>query len=358
MLIRVDPSILRQNSNSISGIGGNISNAGQTASGISQGAPGYDGQFGPRVQAIGNEALARAQGLLGRMNDLSGWLQSKAQAFDAADMAGVAGLGYVFSGIKTFPARLGLTDTTKDQLNRYLKLGMFFGRPRWWPSWIGWPGKITRSPIKLPESSSLESTIPQPRNYFGEINEKAKAEAEQWWLDVTTQDQRNQGLNINGQTTEFGCTPTSTSMILDYWHNKDSANQTLSAQAIIDKHAEKAEFNENSGMSATNIVDDVKDLGYANSNPYTDSTPEKLKEAVLKGPVIAIVKLNLKSTGLNHAIVVTGISTDDQVRINDPWTGESSTISWDDFSKSWGAEFGTDKNGNKYPTNSYVEIRP
>ena len=59
MLIRVDPVILKQNSGSISGIGSNVNSSGQSASGIAQGAPSYDGQFGPRVQAIGHEALAR-----------------------------------------------------------------------------------------------------------------------------------------------------------------------------------------------------------------------------------------------------------------------------------------------------------
>jgi ABC-type bacteriocin/lantibiotic exporter with double-glycine peptidase domain len=79
-----------------------------------------------------------------------------------------------------------------------------------------------------------------------------------------------------------------------------------------------------------------------------------LREAVRKGPVLAIVKLGLMATGDNHAVVVTGISDDgQQVRINDPWDGQSHTYPWDQFSTSWGANFGKDA-----PKNSFVVIRP
>lgn len=91
-IIRVDPAILRQASQGTSGIGATLSQVGGSVLSKASSAPSYDGQFGPRVQAIGHEALGRAQGLSGRMNDLSGQLRTKAQAFETADTAGVAGL--------------------------------------------------------------------------------------------------------------------------------------------------------------------------------------------------------------------------------------------------------------------------
>jgi len=127
MLIRVDPVILKQNSGSISGIGSSINSSGQGASGIAQGAPSYDGQFGPRVQAIGHEALARAQGLLNEMNSISSQLQSKAQAFDAADRAGAAGFTSINNG-----AQISILDPNWivapiDYIKSIIKLGWLFG---------------------------------------------------------------------------------------------------------------------------------------------------------------------------------------------------------------------------------------
>jgi len=92
MRIRVDPTVLRQSSKNVSGVGTNLSQVGQSALGKASGAPSYDGQFGPRLQAIGYEALARAQGLSGRVNDLAGQLQRKAQAFEAADLASISAI--------------------------------------------------------------------------------------------------------------------------------------------------------------------------------------------------------------------------------------------------------------------------
>jgi hypothetical protein len=98
MLIRVDPEILKQSSGNILGIGTNIKETGQCVLNVSRLAQSYDGQFGPKVQAIGMEAFTRSQGLTSQMNDHSTKLQSRAQAFEAADIAGVAGVGAAVAG--------------------------------------------------------------------------------------------------------------------------------------------------------------------------------------------------------------------------------------------------------------------
>lgn len=129
--IRVDPVILRQASQGASGIGATLSQVGGSVLGKASSAPSYDGQFGPRVQAIGSEASARAQGFSTRMNDLSGQLQRRAQAFEAADMsASMAGLGNLSIGLKNWleTSRL-LTEWRRSagapysSLLRYLLLG-------------------------------------------------------------------------------------------------------------------------------------------------------------------------------------------------------------------------------------------
>lgn len=85
---------------------------------------------------------------------------------------------------------------------------------------------------------------------------------------------------------------------------------------------------------------------------YADADLDALKQHVAQGPVVTAVKLNMQTSGHNHSVVVTGISEDNQVRINDPWTGDSRTYTWDEFSRSWGADFGTSSK------NHFTVIRP
>ena len=175
-------------------------------------------------------------------------------------------------------------------------------------------------------------------------------------MDVPLQNQ--QGLKYGTQKTAYGCVPTATGMILDYWHAKDPANKTASAQELLDINAGQGVFGP-TGMSVPNILDEVSKLGYGVADVRADSDLDALKEAVSKGPVLAIVKLGMKTSGTTHAVVVTGISPDGkEVRVNDPWTGQAHTYSWEEFSKSWGADFGKDKKGNDYPKNNFVVIRP
>lgn len=119
MRIRVDPTILRQSSGNISGVGNNITQTGQSVLGVSRNAPSYNGQFGPRVQAIGQEAFARAQGISSRLNNCSYTLQNKAQMFEAADMVGVVGFVPITT---TFSAWSGSTNLT-SQVSSYFSLG-------------------------------------------------------------------------------------------------------------------------------------------------------------------------------------------------------------------------------------------
>ncbi len=200
----------------------------------------------------------------------------------------------------------------------------------------------------LQEQTVVEKERQAPNKIESHI-ETAPME-QQWWMDVPLQSQ--QGLKYGDNATQYGCTPTATSMILDYWHTQDPNNETTSAQELLDINAEQGEFSA-TGMSATNIHDEVRRLGYGVVEDRLGSNLDDLKQAVDQGPVIGIVKLNMKTSGENHAVVVTGISEDNQVRVNDPWTGEAHTFSWDEFSQSWGADF-----GKNFTRNNFVTIRP
>lgn len=152
-----------------------------------------------------------------------------------------------------------------------------------------------------------------------------------WWHDVPTVSQ--QDLTYGGRETDYGCAPTAVSMVTEYWHQQDPDNQTSSAQELLDKNVEQGIFT-GDGMSVTYIHDELSALGYE-AEDHSNANLETLKQEVAKGPVIAAVKLNMRTNGTNHSVVVTGISENNEVRINDPWTGEARTYSWETFNASW-----------------------
>lgn len=323
----------------------------------------YDGQLRQAIEGIVGGSAQTGARLQNRAIDLGEELLARAARFETANEASrstVLGASTAYiSFIETTPTLRFVSFLSKlkeKALSIWNIGGLATG------GFLSLIFVSTTPTILTPfaETQSIPSTNVAEKSGFGELMEKAeqekqeqaKKEAEEnhWWLDVPTQSQ--QGLNLNGKSTEYGCTPTSTSMILDYWHSKDSSNGTLSAQDLLDTNAKQGEFS-SIGMSPSNIHDEVKNLGYSVVEDYTNSDLSGLKDAVAKGPVIAIVKLGMKSTGITHAVVITGISSDNQVKINDPWDGKSYTYSWDDFSKSWGANFGKDA-----PKNNFVVIRP
>lgn len=209
--------------------------------------------------------------------------------------------------------------------------------------------------IDLPASSQsqfIESNQQYTLNNPTEATSTSKIDVPvqtEYWHNVPEYSQRD--LIYKGTNTEYGCVPSSASMVLDFWNQKDSSFPTRSAQELLDINTEQGEFNRY-GMSSSNLHDELQKIGYT-AQDHADSNLDELKAAVAEGPVIAIVKLNMKIDGYNHSVVVTGISGNNEVRVNDPWTGKSETYTWDQFSRSWGANFGTNA-----PKNSFTSIKP
>lgn len=159
-----------------------------------------------------------------------------------------------------------------------------------------------------------------------------------------------QGLQYRGGNTAYGCTPTAVSMVLEYWHRQDENLGTLSAQEILDRNIAQGRFN--AGMSVTETHDEIQALGYRTVEDHINADFESLRRDVEKGPVVAVVKLGMRQTGTNHAVVVSGISEDGKwVKVNDPWDGRIHLYTREEFEASWGADFGDVKN-------SYMVIRP
>lgn len=174
---------------------------------------------------------------------------------------------------------------------------------------------------------------------LGEIMNKEEAD---WWIDVPIKSQI--GLKYKDSSTGYGCVPTSASMVLEYWHQQDEKHVTLSPQDIVNINIEQHDFSAK-GMSINKLGSELENIGYSFNTIYEGnsgdvSVIEALKNAVKEGPVVANVRTGLSTTGYPHAVVVTGISADNQVRINDPLTGKSSVYTWEEFDRSWGSDFG------------------
>lgn len=226
--------------------------------------------------------------------------------------------------------------------------------------------------VEEDESDSTEEAHAPPSKPEIETRPETKpvdaAAEDGWGWDVPAKSQ--EGLRYRDTVTGFGCTPTATSMILDYWHTKDpTRNATMSAQALLDRNVAQGEFNPEKGLSPDKILDEVQGLGGYQTDVSTNANLDQLRKAVSQGPVLAVVKSKvsskpprsstLSSTGAVHSVVVTGISEDgQQVRINDPWNGRSETYSWGEFSKAWGADFGEKEPGVSFPSNIFVVIGP
>jgi hypothetical protein len=332
------------------------------------------------------------------VNELARFVDLNAEAFEEADRAGAAEIGQVLGAYISQQQTASWFSQWRDRfinsapVKFWLNLGNLIGdAPRWiWMPFVSIGGLASgivggfrflnpqpaewRTPLGTAADRAIEkSAVERPVNRgFGELLKEATASPSatttttppeqpaasqtqpvaptqaQWWRNVPTQSQH--GLEYRGARNEYGCTVTSASMILDYYHAQSPNHQTLSAQELLNVNAQQGEFT-STGMSASNLRDELDKLGYT-ATDHPNATKTELLEAVKEGPVIAVVKLNLKTTGDNHAVVVTGIS-DDQVRVNDPWTGAARTYDWDEFGKSWGANFGKDA-----PINNFVVIRP
>lgn len=159
-------------------------------------------------------------------------------------------------------------------------------------------------------------------------------------------------LLYNGKSTQFGCVPTSVSMITDYWNQQNPNNKTWTSQKFLDLNIKQGEYNDGTGMSASNIHDELEKLGYS-ANDQTNASFDDLQSAVESGPVVALVKLGMKESGYNHAVVVTNIGEDGTIFVNDPWTGKSNQYNKETFINSWGASF-----GGGAPTRNFVTIQP
>ncbi|NQS90807.1 MAG: C39 family peptidase [Chloroflexi bacterium] len=346
------------------------------------------------VDGLVNEAHKQAKALTSQVEEMSSYLDRTVAAFLEADRQGVENLAQLPAGggapwwmnrIISLKESLTFLDylpqaakelwaTILKPIYPLLPAGMaaytstkLLDSPAWIPALVPATYQGVQEERTNSERSGFGDLL---EKYYGSSNSletldtpQATAEA-QWWKNVPTENQHV--LKYNGKPTQWGCLPTSTGMVLDYWHNQDQKNKTISAQQLLDLNIEDKEWLEGSGMKLTKIGDELTELGYE-SQVYQGSSMDildpgssknKLIEEVNKGPVIANIRMNMSDSGYTHAVVVTGISEDgNSVRINDPYYKTSNTYSWEEFVASWGAKY-ADKDGKPVSTRNFLAIRP
>jgi uncharacterized protein YukE/uncharacterized protein YvpB len=144
------------------------------------------------------------------------------------------------------------------------------------------------------------------------------------------------------------CAPTSVSMVLEYFHNQDSKNQTITAEKLITM-MDKGDGTPETGISLTKLTDELQDLGYQNTTSGVNADMDTLKSQLESGPVIVTAGVKIVGPGTItsdvpravtgpgntiHAMVVKGVSAD-TVLVNDPWSGSEKEIPVETFSKMW-----------------------
>lgn len=333
----------------------------------------WQGGRSESFQAAGQALARQLQTQAEALDLLARRLEAEIQEWETVDRRGAESLRGLFRSALAWLPQSGGGVAVWPLLATFSISSWLSGLPAWLNSWLErlFPPESIHSPIPdepVVPKGRLAKTL---RNGFARLEQKQASSSGQviqrlriekppppapaspspaakpsYGHDVPFLSQH--GLEYQGKKTEYGCVPTSVSMILNYWHNQDSKYAARSPQELLDLNAGQGQFH-STGMSPSNLIEDVKQLGYSNVQPHIKASWEQLREDVKKGPVLAVVKLGMAKSGNNHSVVVTGISEDgSKVLVNDPWSGiheyDATT-----FQASWGAV---------ETPNSYVVIRP
>jgi hypothetical protein len=124
--IRVTPSRLKTSADELQKIGAEVEDLGRQVKSAADRAPSYEGQFGPKVQALGVEAMARSQILAQNLSALAEELKVKGEEFETADLAGVLGLDAILAKFEAWLSSdhlLVLDEFPRGFLARLFNLG-------------------------------------------------------------------------------------------------------------------------------------------------------------------------------------------------------------------------------------------
>jgi uncharacterized protein YvpB len=161
--------------------------------------------------------------------------------------------------------------------------------------------------------------------------------------DVPLVNQR--AVKYQGYQGDYACTPTSLSMVTEYYHKVDASNQVATPLDLIKMQEPDAEgYSMTSGSSPVSFADDMSEIGYSVTTTPGHSIAD-LKIKLEDGPVVALGRMH----GGNHAFVVTG-AEDGKISMADPWEGVNRTFTEQQFEGLWAAM----DNGKHW----LVDVRP
>lgn len=202
---------------------------------------------------------------------------------------------------------------------------------------------IKEQTLTIPVQPEPPAARPVVTNYFGELTKKIEAEI----TPAETLARNSLPVPLLGQGDTGGranCAPTSISMIMNYWHNKNENNPVFTPDQLYSEAVEQKFFSHAQGIDFF----EAKKLFEAHGYEAEVMTFQNLADVDLQGdlrltlkdgPVMALVRLNLSSSDSSggHAVVITGLSDDGSlIRINDPWQdGKAIDLPWEKFTASW-----------------------
>lgn len=356
MIIRVDPSLLESEANQIQGIGQDISSLIKGLVSATQGAPSYNGQFGPRVAEIGSEAGVKSGALSNPLNDLGERLGLKGVEFANVDDAAISGFDNIIkvpvNWVDSFPP-LSEYFALLDFFKKYLSLGnlikgngavfslsglfaMIFGsnqmwggwtffsteRPAWWPGWLPWSSPNSDHVVSpIPENESAS----QPKVSFGDLSKEspqASSSQQSKSTSTFTTPATNSTSTTNTSTTPasttnnsydvyynvpaetqgnlneyHGCSATTVSMLTDYYHNQNGALALATPQQL-----QAPLGNSGNNIAMSDMSGELSKLGYKASWTFNGDPPGKvvtmsdLQSALKDGPVAVVAKVKLVGT--------------------------------------------------------------
>lgn len=125
-----------------------------------------------------------------------------------------------------------------------------------------------------------------------------------------------------------GCGIVALKMVLDFWYEQDSRNETLDLNELHQKGLNSGAYRDGIGWTHRGLVDIVQSLGYESYNrdwapngPTPKTAEQAFQALVLEldcGPVLASVYSGFEPVrGGGHITVVTGME-DDLIFLNDP----------------------------------------
>lgn len=146
----------------------------------------------------------------------------------------------------------------------------------------------------------------------------------------TTTPRYAQGRLLEG----LACAPTSVAMVSGHFHALDHRLGGRSPEEIV-SHLQSGDFVPGRGVPFEYLSGQLSDMGYAFGGAPGYGQADLIGN-MSAGPVIALVDRDVVGRRGMHSVVVVAIAQDgSRVMVNDPATGDRTTLTWESFETMW-----------------------